>query len=481
MAWEGCLDSETARIQFIDLAKKWSLGYTNIIRTSLSFKRGDEWYLEYFMIVFFTDIFDEIDKLILPETVETETLLAIKEVVDFDENYFVELLNAEPFDPFPSSHEKYSTIIPSEARTNLWYYFEPFTRSEFPGNWRFPALSVDANSSNNKCNLPRKDTLDLELLSHEKPYSGLIDLLDTFAIPHSTIDRGYSSPRAVWLISNPATVLSSSKISDGAVKLEIRCPEKLDSQNLSVGMRILTGKPPIIRKSIPSPKFEWTNEGRWKKGVVEESIKDATVADIHLNYKDEFLGHLWINDPQKSLNPRHLFHKLFDKKNVIGSEFFNLKSDFFEDSISLLLNLFELSSVTYGGIPTLKEAPDILAYSQQGHLFVIECTTTDVGRSGKLLKLNQRCREIREAANQGGIGILHILPMMFTPLMREETKACWDEAANFGISLICHENIQHLINRVEAPPSPKELYDSAVALIPKKNNQLGIENLDGGG
>ena len=106
-------------------------------------------------------------------------------------------------------------------------------------------------------------------------------------------------------------------------------------------------------------------------------------------------------------------------------------------------------------------------------MFIIECTITDVGRSGKLLKLSQRAREVREAANQGGVGIPHILPAMFTSLLRDETKACWEEAADFGIALVCRENIENLIGRVEAPLTAQALYEVALTLIPKKNEGQG--------
>lgn len=168
-------------------------------------------------------------------------------------------------------------------------------------------------------------------------------------------------------------------------------------------------------------------------------------------------------------------HRIFDNKGVVGSEFFNLKRDNFEDSISLLFGLYGLTPITYGKIPFLKDAPDILVYSPIGHLFVVECTTTDIGRSGKLLKLSQRTREIKSAISQAGTGIIHVLPMMVTQLMREETKACWEEAANFGISLVCREDIQNLINSVERPSSPQVLFDAAMELIPQNPREQELQ------
>jgi hypothetical protein len=414
-----------------------------------------------------------VGKLEVPENVETETLLAIKEVTKFKKTHFRELLNPKTFDPFSAQHSKYSITVPTEAHSKLSYYYEPLTPKELPGNWRFPRLTASSGSNLTDFHLPHRDKLDLELMGHRLPYSGLEDLFDTFGIPHRVMQQGYSSPQSTWTISRPATILLESSIEDETARIQIKHPTKLNREGLSVGLRILTGRTPILRRSIDLPTMSKSSKQKWSITTIEEHIDDAVAADVHLSHDGEILGHYWISDPRKSLNPRLVLHKLSDKKGVIGPSFFDQRANSFEDSVSLLLNLLGLTAITYGGISSLKDAPDILAYSTLGHLFVIECTTTDVGRSGKLLKLSQRTREIRDAANQGGIGYPHILPVMFTTLMKEETKACWDEAADFGIALVCHENIQNLIGRVEAPPTPQELYDAALATIPVKSDEQG--------
>jgi len=467
------LNAENPLSQFLELAEEWSLGYSKIVRTYLAFNRGGNWHLEHLTIMFFSDFFDESVSLLLPKTVKTNSLLAVKEVIDFKDKHLDVLLDKESFDPFVAPNGEFEITVPIEDRSKLSYYFEPFTRREFPRNWRYPTLTTSAGSTLTNHHLPSRDQLDLELLGNDLPYSGLNELLSTFGVPHTVMQQGYSSPQAIWIISHPAVIMQSSSIENEIANIEIRCPISLDHQNMSVGIRALTGQPPIVRKNIPTSKIEWTIDGCWRKGVISEPVEATAAADIHLSYRGNFLGHHWISDQKRSLNPRHLLHKLSDNKDVIGLKFFNQKADHFEDCVSLLLNLLGLTAITYGGIPSLKDAPDILAYSPHGHLFVIECTTTDVGRSGKLLKLSQRTREIKDAANQGGIGYPHILPVMFTTLFKEETKACWDEAAGFGIALICQENIQNLIERIEGPPTPQELYDAALAEIPAKNGEQG--------
>lgn len=467
------MESDTALTEFIRLAREWSSGFRKVIRTYIAFKRQGEWFVEHATVVFVADLFEGDVGLPYAASVETETLLAVREIIDFEGQFLETFMDGKNFDPFNLSNETYQVTAPPLDSASPWYSFEPFTRAQFPGNWRWPALTARINTTIRGHMLPNRDRLDLELLSNSIPYSGILDLFEAFGVPQSIMQSHYSSPQATWVISHPAVVTPRSLISNDNIHIEIKCPASLDHKYLSLGARIFTGQAPIERKNIPISNFEWIESGRWKTGVFEEPANGAAIADIHLSFRREFLGHHWISDPRRSLNSRFHLHRLFDAKGVIGPEFFSLKPDFFEDSISLLLSLYGLSSVTYGGIPMLKDAPDILAYSATGHLFVIECTTTDVGRSGKLLKLSQRTREIKETIGQTGTEIVHVLPVMCTTLYRDETKACWDEAADFGIALVCRENLQNLIKGVEAPSSPTALYDAAVKLIPNKSVEQG--------
>lgn len=465
------MDSDTSLSQFIELAQEWSIGYSKIVCTYLAFKRDGTWCLEHSITAFFTDLFDEVEKLTVPVTVETDSVLAIRKVIDFNEQHFDRAVAPKTFDPFSTFVDEYKISVPNEVGTKLRYYFEPFTQREFPGNWRWPALTAKSDQNLTNHHLPRQEQLDLELMSHELPYSGVQDLFEAFSIPQTIFQRGYSCPEATWIITHPAIVLDTSVIENETAKIKLKCPNSLNTQDLSVGLRVLTGTPPIVRANVKMSNATWTPKEKWSFAEVEEPVGAGKIADVHLKYKGRYLGHHWIKDPEKSLNPRHALYKLSDSKDVIGATFFDQKPDHFEDSVSLLLNLLGLTAVSYGRIPPLKDAPDILAYSPVGHLFVVECTTGDIGRDGKLLKLSQRTREIREAANQGGIGYPFIIPVIFTTLQKEETKAYWDEAADFGIALVCRENIENLIGRVEAPPTPQQLYDEAIAAIPRKSDQ----------
>lgn len=468
------LNSEAHLKAFVDVAKQWSIGCTHVVSTYLAFRQGDRYYLEYSDTILVADLLDNIENWVLPSRVETHSLIAGRQIADIESIDLGNILDIDKFDPFFVPLGDLNLEVRDEARAQPRYYFEPFGPAGPQGNWRLPKLTAQPSTSLTDYNLPNQVVLDLELMANELPYSGLRDLFDTFGIPPSTMQRGYSSPIAGWTITHPASVLSGSEIENGRAKIQLKCAAGVDTTLLNLGLQILSNQPPIFRKRVPVSRIEWTPDGKFSLGYLEEEVDDAVVADVYLSYRGEYLGHYWISDESKSLNPRLLLHKLNDSKNVIGDGFFSLKADFFEDSISLLLNLLGLTAITYGGIPQLQDAPDIIAYSPEGHLFVIECTTTDVGRSGKLLKLKQRTEEIKDAAHKGGVGYSYAIGVLFTSLSREETKSCWNEAADFGIALVCREEIENLIGRVTAPPSYQEIYDAAVAAIPKHNSQQDV-------
>ena len=468
---EESLDQEASIRHFLDLAEDWKCGFNKTIQTLLAFKRGGRWQLEDSMVIWFTDFFDETENLNIPEIVETASLLAIREVREFDMTLFEQHLKSLDSDPYYTSHPDYEIEIPDDAKSRPSFYLEPFTPQAFPGNWRWPALNVSSGSGLTQHHLPNRQRLDLELFAHHLPYAGLDDLLDAFGISRDVMQRGHSNPKTTWIITHPAIILRESNISDGQATIQIRCPANIDGDDLSLGMRVFTGTPPILRENIQNSEIDWQSAEKWKTGTICLPMATTAVADVHLSYKGQYLGHYWIADPNRSLNPKADIHRLFDTKNIVGSGFFDVKANLLEDSVAILLDLLGLTTIKYGGIPQLQDAPDILAFSNSGHLFVIECTTTDVGRSGKLLKLRQRTREITEAVTQGALGYRHIQPVMFTVLEKEETKSCWEEAAEFGISLVCRENIEEMIKRVATPPTPQEIYEAAVAAIPPKNNK----------
>jgi hypothetical protein len=126
-----------------------------------------------------------------------------------------------------------------------------------------------------------------------------------------------------------------------------------------------------------------------------------------------------------------------------------------------------LTILPYGRIPELQDAPDILAYSGSNDLFVVECTTGDIDQKGKLQKLRDRTRDIAaRAQQQQSLTVANVFPVVFTSLPRSDIAPHLPKLEALKISVFCRGDIEQILNRIEAPPTPDEVRNAVQSLIP---------------
>ena len=147
----------------------------------------------------------------------------------------------------------------------------------------------------------------------------------------------------------------------------------------------------------------------------------------------------------------------------------DIRPNGFENSVALICSLHGLHTLSYSEISELKDAPDGVSISNDGDVFVIECTNTHPGKDNKLLKLFKRATLLREFAKQKSLAIKSIIPVLATSLPRSETKSDWPQAAELGVSLICREEINWLIGKLDLPPNSQDFAKLAARCIPQKD------------
>ncbi len=176
-------------------------------------------------------------------------------------------------------------------------------------------------------------------------------------------------------------------------------------------------------------------------------------------------------DPQKRLNPRHAIHEVFDEElEVLKKILFkppDSDSRAFEDGVALLLNMLGFSVSHHGRIPKLQKGPDIIVITPSNRVGIIECTIGLLDEKGKLAKLVQRTKLIKEKLVTTGYGYLLVQPVIVSALSRVEVEAHLEEAGKHGIAVVCKENLEILINRVSLPSNPDTLFQEAMQLIPR--------------
>lgn len=192
-----------------------------------------------------------------------------------------------------------------------------------------------------------------------------------------------------------------------------------------------------------------------------------------LSYADVSLHQWWVRDSQKHLNPRYAIHQVFDedmkllKMMLLKPE--SDKSDTFEGVVSVLYNLLGFSVVSYGRLPKLQEGPDIIAVTPAGKIVVIECTLGLPNKKDKLAKLVQRTTLVKEKLIAAGYGHLQIQAAIVTPLSRNEVVADLEDASKHNIAVICREDIERLLYRVDLFPNPENLFQELGRLVQGTN------------
>jgi len=453
--------------EFLRLAQSWCGGYQRFIRSVFALKHADEWHLQLMMTVFVADFVDDPEIKPEPIFIETDSILAIREVIPFDESLMDGILNGNEFRPFDVTLSGYSIQTDPESKKSLSYFFEPRHLKEFQSQWRRPALTATGKDSLGLYHKHRQENLDIELLGNEIPYESINDLLSSLGLPLNAFQSGQLIPQSTFIISTPVIVLEESSITGDTAKVIIRCCSDVERDNIRFSVRAFNRSGPPTRFHIPNKQIEWEADGNWITGTAEIGLSDNPHAAIHLSYGNDFLGTWFIRDAANSLNNRFLVHKVFHKDGVLSDLLHSERGIPFETATTALFSLLGLNCVTYGSLRYLTDGPDIVAYSDAGHLYVIECKGGAI-KEGKLHELSLRCEEISKAVRADGMGIQHVLPVLVTNLPRDQTKVKWAEAAKLSISLVCQEELKNLVGQLEFPPTPQALYEAARASIPSE-------------
>ena len=270
-------------------------------------------------------------------------------------------------------------------------------------------------------------------------------------------------PTEIVFSTNPP----GSIIKNGKLSLVINAHPALDTKKLRVGIKTFPAdNSGIGRTSLLGNELMWHEEvADFARATYTMDVPNVPIALSILSYDDEFIGKWWINDPALSFNGRLQLHRTVDTTNHFAATFFEDRNDF-EERVALLVTLIGLVPLKYGEIAHLKDAPDILALSEGGHLYVIDCTTGDINSKGKLHRLYERTKSISQILSQAARPPTAVLPVIVTSLARAETSMHWQTASNFQIAIIARENITNLLAQLDSPPTPDNLYKDALSCIP---------------
>jgi hypothetical protein len=445
-------------------AQKWKQYFAMRVRVALALREDDGWHLWYS----YTAFLPELAELGEPLSVETKTVRAFREFLPLPDETSADRAVTEVLET-PGTMRRGDWVAELAPSVNhLSFEYEALHLGRFAGPRRLPALTAHWHNQYYQT-LTSTKQLDQELQLHETPFDGFADLASALNIPVGLDDlnrRRFSE----FVLLSPVELIfdlnvrTHSELKHGELSLVLKAHPAVPTDTLRLGVKALKQKGSPDRFILNSGDIARDAEGLLRVNN-KLSSPDVPVAQVFASFPDDLLGTWWVRDFGNSFNDRMLLHRSLDANDQLKSAFFE-RPEQFEDKVLLLLTLMGLTSLKYGKIQT--DAPDILAISTARHVFVVECTTGDINSRGKLQRLSDRAKKIRDKLSNSSNPPVGVVPVVFTSLPRDETAMHWDTAATFQIAIAARENIINLLNVLDAPIQLDQLYAGTLSLIPSK-------------
>ncbi len=368
-------------------------------------------------------------------------------------------------DPYAAVEQQLGSILRAVGDTSTT--FHQLYPPEFPGPARYPTVRLEGARLKGVGSTEAVQ-LDLELLANSVPYENMADLYLDFGLPQDNAGEDASSTIEI-ILAPVAEIDVASELKGDTLSLSVNAAPDINRKLVRAGIKAF-GRSALQRFSLTGDKFAWRRDGSLLRASLDIPLPDTPISFVSLSYNGEALHRLFIKDKSRSFNSKLEIQRAVDSNDVFRETFFEQKTDF-EERINVLLSLLGLNTLFYGQIPLLTDAPDILAMSGQGHLYVVECTTGDINAKGKLQRLYDRSKAIKAALEGSPARPTVVQPIVFTSSPRQETSAHWSVAESLKIALAAREEIAWLLNQIEAPPTDQKLYEGAFALIPNATPQ----------
>ena len=329
--------------------------------------------------------------------------------------------------------------------------------------------------------------MGLRIKACAKPFDNFAELIVELGNSVQAHQIGNSAIPNMEITLVPPARISRGEIRDGVLFVDVVGSPALNRSKVGLALKLFAAKGTQVQRPppppppppplpppypLPLPPQPLTDEGSWSAngnlitGSFSYPVPDMGLIQVFLTYDGEFLGSWWARDHLLSFSLRSAIHRAIDPDGAFVARFFNDRN-VFEEHVLILLSLLRLDCLYYGNIAELKDGPDILAISDRGHLYVIECTTGDINSKGKLRRLYERTNSIRHALSNSPHRPREILAVMITSSDERETLHCIDELLTYQIALITRERIMGLLNQIEAPPNADKLFAAAIETIPK--------------
>ncbi|MFN3913217.1 hypothetical protein [Hyphomonas sp.] len=302
--------------------------------------------------------------------------------------------------------------------------------------------------------LESKDALDIHLMAADEPFASFQELLNEYSVA----DPG-GSGNYLEIFANVPCVIDrpSSSLSSGRSVIVLNCLPGLDVEKIKIGLQIFDHQS-VQRRSISGARLSWAPADTLKRGTFIEEAPSTSVVRVFVSYADELMNHVWLSDPDRSLNVRRGIHSTFDPRleliqNMLSkSPESRQDSREFEAAIGWLFWMLGFNPIAWHASKRLSDAPDLVVQSDDGRILVVEATIGTLKQENKLPLLLERTQRIRQALESVNVRPT-IVPIICTALEDDAIGIDLEAAQSLGIGVLSAPTLSSLLSRTIVFPN----------------------------
>jgi hypothetical protein len=322
--------------------------------------------------------------------------------------------------------------------------------------WIFGAQSSELVAAN-------QPGLDWEVRASPTPYDGTQELLAEF---QPGILRGVNRIDVAAL--EVAAIDGSSVVEGELATLRVRAAGKTITDKISVGMRVTNQGKVVERREVLGNNFTWTiDEKGMRVGEFKFAVARAAVVQAFAKYNGVVQHLYFFGDPNSFQNPRRASYEAFDPRLEIFNEILaktlgaRPEARDFEAAMPWIFWQIGFAPVFLGGAAKMRDAPDFLVSTPNGHIAVVECTVGLLKDDSKLQRLHDRAEAVRRNLDTSSTRHVRVLPVIITAKSAEAIKADMEQAEKLGIFVIAREGIEQLIPATLFPQNADQFFERA--------------------
>lgn len=317
-------------------------------------------------------------------------------------------------------------------------------------------------------------TLNLELYTHEPVIDGVASLLELLGIDRGVL-QGFIGPTLEVTVASPVRVGESTRMNNGILHVHLVATATVSPSEVRIAVSSVE-RGPESSYSVVGSQLSWKEDGAFADGHIDVPMPNEPAVVLYVICREQFAERHVVRDVDISFNERWQLFRAADQKNSFRGSFYDGDRDAFAGKVALLLQLMGLDTLHIGSIPELTDGSDMLAIDRMGRAYVVECTTGDIDKRGKILRLYERADALKANLARAMPLITAVQPVIATSLPASRTLLHRDQLQHFGIAVLCREDIDELVAAVQDPLTLDRLFQWIRARIPQSQADTdGVE------